>query len=59
MPTLIAAILGVVGVWLLVGFFLFSVWIMDRRPWVFWGVLFSIFGGVAGIGIYDDFIAAG
>jgi len=59
MPAVIAAILGTVGIWLLAGFLLFFVWIIDRHPWVFWLVLFSIFGGVAVLGIYDDFIAAG
>lgn len=59
MLALIVAALGVVGVWLLAGFLLFFVWTMDRHPLVFWAVLFSIFGGVAGLGIYDDFIVAG
>lgn len=59
MLALIVAALGTVGVWLLAGFLLFFFWIIDRHPWVFWVVLFSIFGGVAGLGIYDDFIATG
>ena len=59
MSAVVAVVLGVVGIWSLAGFLLFFAWVSVRHSWVFWVVLISLFGGVIGLGIYDDFIAAG
>lgn len=59
MLALIVAVLGTVGVWLLAALLLLLAWFVDRYPWGFWVVLISLFGGITGIGIYHDFIAAG
>ena len=59
MSAVVAVILGALGIWLLAGFLLFYAWISVRHPRVFWVVLISVFGGLIGLGIYDDFIATG
>ena len=59
MSAVVAAVLGVVGIWSLAGFLLFFAWVSARHSWVFWVVLISLFGGLMGLAIYQDFVAVG